>query len=146
MRPIRAFTVLDELLQLANEHAFYDSLDNVGVLRHKYQLESIRNLWVFLNYQLLERARLILALEQPVHREVSQVDQIDGLAVPLHKEGECTHIEAWQRNQVRALRLVLHRAVNLDERALLFVDEADPRYAPASNGELVCGYFNQLSD
>ena len=142
MRPIRAFTVLDELFQLANEHAFYDSLDNVGVLRHKYQLESIRDLWVFLNYQLLERARLILALEQPVHREVSQVDQIDGLAVPLHKEGECTHIEAWQRNQVRALRLVLHRAVNLDERSLLFVYEADPRYAPASNGELVCGYFN----
>ena len=63
MRPIRAFTVLDELFQLANEHAFYDSLDNVGVLRHKYQLESIRDLWVFLNYQLLERARLILALE-----------------------------------------------------------------------------------
>ena len=146
MRPIRAFTVLDELFQLANEHAFYDSLDNVGVLRHKYQLESIRDLWVFLNYQLLERARLILALEQPVHREVSQVDQIDGLAVPLHKEGECTHIEAWQRDQVRTLRLVLHRAVNFDERALLFVDEADPRYAPASNGELVCGYFNQLSD
>ena len=146
MRPIRAFTVLDELFQLANEHAFYDSLDNVGVLRHKYQLESIRDLWIFLDYQLLERARLILALEQSVHREVSQVDQIDGLAVPLHKEGECTHIEAWQRNQVRALRLVLHRAVNLDERALLFVDEADPRYAPASNGELVCGYFDQLSD
>ena len=146
MRPISAFTVLDELFQLANEHAFYDRLDNVGVLRHKYQLESIRDLWVFLNYQLLERARLILTLEQPVHREVRQVDQIDGLAVPLHKEGECTHIKAWQRNQVRALRLVLHRAVNLDERALLFVDEADPRYAPASNGKLVCGYFNQLSD
>ena len=81
-----------------------------------------------------------------MHREVSQVDQIDGLAVPLHKEGECTHIEAWQRNQVRALRLVLHRAVNLDERALFFVDEANPRYAPASNGKFVCRYFNQLSD
>ena len=142
MGPIRAFTFLDELFQLANEHAFYDSLDNVGVLRHKYQLESIRDLWVFLNHQLLERARLILTLEQPVHRKVSQVDQIDGLAVSLHKEGECTHIEAWQRNQVRALRLVLHRTINLDERALLFVDEADPRYTPASNGELVCGYFN----
>ena len=146
MGPIRAFTVLDELFQLANKHAFYDSLDNVGVLRHKYQLEFIRDLWVFLNHQLLERARLILTLEQPVHRKVSQVDQIDGLAVSLHKEGECTHIKAWQRNQVRALRLVLHRAINLDERALLFVDEADPRYTPASNGELVCGYFNQLRD
>ena len=146
VRPIRAFTILDELFQLANEHAFYDSLDNVGVLRHKYQLESIRDLWVFLNYQLLERARLILALEQPVHREVSQVDQIDGLAVPLHKEGECTHIEAWQRNQVRALSLILHRAVNLDQCALLFVDEADPRYSPATDGEFTCRDFNQLSN
>ena len=146
MRPIRAFTVLDELFQLANEHAFYDSFDNVGVLRHKYQLESICDLWVFLNHQLFERARLVLTLEQPVHREVRQVDQIDGLAVSLHKEGECTHIKAWQRNQVRALSLVLHRAVNLDERALLFVDEANPWYTPASNGELVRGDFNQLSD
>ena len=54
MRPICAFTFLDELFQLANEHAFYDSLDNVGVLRHKYQLESIRDLWILLNHQLLE--------------------------------------------------------------------------------------------
>ena len=89
---------------------------------------------------------MVLALEQPVHREVGQVDQIDGLAVPLHKEGECTHIEAWQRNQVRALGLVLHRAVNLDERALLFIDEADPWNSPTSNSEFVRGDFNQLSD